>query len=130
MRLNGLTPYDEVPDFLAAADVFATASTSEVHPLVVMEAMAAGLPAIGIHSPGVGDIIDDGITGFLTNPDAEEFARRDAGADEGRGAEDPHVRSRRTHRDDPLRHPHHRRHDPCALRSLIAERAAKPKSDA
>ncbi len=72
----GLTPYSEVPDHLAAADVFATASISEVHPLVVMEAFAAGLPAIGITSPGVGDIVEDGVNGFLTAEDPDAFAAR------------------------------------------------------
>lgn len=74
VHFAGLTPYAEVPDVIAAADVFVTASVSEVHPLVVMEAIAAGLPAIGVHSPGVGDIIEDGVTGLLTNESAEEFA--------------------------------------------------------
>lgn len=72
----GKTPYEQVPGVLAAADVFVTASVSEVHPLVVMEAMAAGLPVIGITSPGVGDIVQDGVTGFLTNENAEELTVR------------------------------------------------------
>lgn len=76
VHFAGLTPYVEVPDYLAAADVFATASVSEVHPLVIMEAFAAGLPAIGIHSPGVSDIVEDGVTGFLTPEDAGAFAAR------------------------------------------------------
>lgn len=75
-HFTGLTPYSEVPNHLAAADVFVTASVSEVHPLVVMEAFAAGLPAIGITSPGVGDIVEDGVTGFLTPEDAGAFAER------------------------------------------------------
>lgn len=75
VHFAGSTPYDRVPDVIAAADTFVTASVSEVHPLVVMEAMAAGLPAIGIHSPGVGDIIEHGVTGLLVNEDVHEFAR-------------------------------------------------------
>ncbi len=70
----GKTPYAIVPDYLAAADIFFTASVSEVHPLVIMEGMAAGLPAIGIQSPGVGDIIRDGVTGILTGGSVDEFA--------------------------------------------------------
>jgi len=76
VHFAGLTAYAEVPDYLAAADVFVTASVSEVHPLVIMEAFAAGLPAIGVHSPGVGDIVEDGVTGFLTPEDAGAFAAR------------------------------------------------------
>jgi glycosyltransferase involved in cell wall biosynthesis len=76
VHFAGLTPYAEVPDYLAATDVFVTASVSETHPLVIMEAFAAGLPAIGVHSPGVSDIIEDGVTGFLTPEDAGAFAAR------------------------------------------------------
>lgn len=76
VHFAGLTPYAMVPELIASADVFVTASVSEVHPLVVMEAMAAGLPAIGIVSPGVGDIIVDGETGFLTTEDAAAFSDR------------------------------------------------------
>ncbi|MDY0087519.1 MAG: glycosyltransferase [Coriobacteriia bacterium] len=76
VRFAGLTPYAEVPNHLAACDVFVTASVSEVHPLVVMEAFAAGLPAIGVRSPGVGDIVEDGVTGYLTNEDAAQFGSR------------------------------------------------------
>ena len=72
----GKTPYEQVPGILAAVDVFATASVSEVHPLVVLEGMAAGLPVVGVTSPGVGDIVKDGETGFLASEDPAEFADR------------------------------------------------------
>ncbi|MDP2181114.1 MAG: glycosyltransferase [Actinomycetota bacterium] len=76
VHFTGMMPYSQVPDLLATADVFATASVSEVHPLVVLEAMAAGLPALGVRSPGVGDTVHDGATGFLTAEDPREFADR------------------------------------------------------
>ncbi|MFM8320606.1 MAG: glycosyltransferase [Chloroflexota bacterium] len=65
VRLLGLIPYEEIPGYMAMADAFATASVTEVHPLTVIEAMAAGLPVLGIQSPGVGDMIEDGRTGYL-----------------------------------------------------------------
>ena len=65
VHFTGMVPYDQIPRYLAASDIFVTASVSEVHPLSVIEAMASGLPVIGIRSPGVGDIIVDGETGFL-----------------------------------------------------------------
>ncbi len=71
----GATPYQRVPDHLAACDFFATASVSEVHPLVVLEAAAAGLPTVGIHSPGVGDIVVDRVSGLLCESGAGELAR-------------------------------------------------------
>lgn len=65
VRFTGLIPYEKLPGYLAMADGFVTASITEVHPLSVIEAMAAGLPVVGIQSPGVGDTIVDGETGFL-----------------------------------------------------------------
>lgn len=61
----GMVPYDEIPNYLEMADAFVTASVTEVHPLSVIEGMAAGLPVLGIESPGVGDTIQDGGTGYL-----------------------------------------------------------------
>jgi glycosyltransferase involved in cell wall biosynthesis len=65
VRFTGLVPYDQVPRYLAVGDAFVTASITEVHPLSVIEAMAAGLPVLGIDSPGIGDTIQDGVTGYL-----------------------------------------------------------------
>lgn len=62
----GVVAYEDVPAFLAAADLFVTASVSEVHPLTVIEAMAAGLPVVGVQSLGMVDIVENGITGLLT----------------------------------------------------------------
>ena len=45
VRFLGAIPYDQLPRYLAMADAFVTASVTEVHPLTVIEAMAAGLRA-------------------------------------------------------------------------------------
>ena len=66
VRLTGIVNYDDIPRYLAMADAFVTASVTEVHPLSVIEAMASGLPVLGIESPGVGDTIKDGETGLIT----------------------------------------------------------------
>jgi glycosyltransferase involved in cell wall biosynthesis len=65
VKFTGPLPYEQVGRYMATADVFATASITEVHPLTVIEAMAAGLPILGISSPGVGDTVTDGKTGYL-----------------------------------------------------------------
>jgi glycosyltransferase involved in cell wall biosynthesis len=65
VRFTGLVPYGQIRRYLSAADAFMTASVTEVHPLSVIEAMAAGLPVLGIASPGISDTIKDGITGFV-----------------------------------------------------------------
>jgi 1,2-diacylglycerol 3-alpha-glucosyltransferase len=67
VRVVGPVAYAEVPRYLAAGDVFATASVSEVHPLSVIEALAASLPVLGIRSPGISDTVTDGVCGYLTD---------------------------------------------------------------
>jgi len=64
--------YKKIPNYLAASDIFVTASVSEVHPLSVIEAMGAGLPVLGIDSPGVADTVNDGDDGFIV--DEEDLA--------------------------------------------------------
>ena len=65
VKFTGLVAYEDIPRYLATADAFVTASVTEVHPLTVIEAMASGLPVLGIQSPGVGDIVETGINGIL-----------------------------------------------------------------
>lgn len=67
VHLAGSVPYTEVGNLLAAADLFATASITEVHPLTVIEAMAAGLPVAAVSSPGIVDTVEHGRTGFLSS---------------------------------------------------------------
>ncbi len=74
IHFTGMLPYDELPQALSMCDIFVTASVTEVHPLSVIEAMASGLPVLGIHSVGVGDTVEDGITGCLSSQDQAAFA--------------------------------------------------------
>ena len=72
----GMVPYEQVPKYLSMSDIFVTASVTEVHPLSVIEAMATGLPALGIRSVGVGDTIEDGRNGFLSSQNQAAFAAK------------------------------------------------------
>lgn len=67
VHFTGPLSYNQVPNLLAAGDAFVTASVSEVHPLTVIEALAAGLPVVGIHSPGISDTIRHGWNGLLAH---------------------------------------------------------------
>jgi glycosyltransferase involved in cell wall biosynthesis len=51
---------DDVPDLLAAADVYVLTSRWEARALVVQEAMAAGLPVVATAVGGVPDLVEDG----------------------------------------------------------------------
>ncbi|MBV6451742.1 MAG: Alpha-monoglucosyldiacylglycerol synthase [Anaerolineales bacterium] len=76
VKFTGTVPYAKLPSYLAMCDIFATASVTEVHPFSVIEGMAAGLPIVGIDSPGVGDSIADGETGLLSVDDLASFTAK------------------------------------------------------
>jgi len=62
----------EVPKLLSCFDVFVLPSRSETFGLVLIEAMAAGLPVIATNSGGVPEIIEHGRTGLLFPPQDEQ----------------------------------------------------------
>ncbi|CAN5540211.1 glycosyltransferase family 4 protein [soil metagenome] len=55
----------DIPQFMAACDVYALTSSSEGFSLALIEAMAAGVAAIATRCGGPEEIIEDGITGLL-----------------------------------------------------------------
>jgi glycosyltransferase involved in cell wall biosynthesis len=60
---------DDIPSFLHAVDVFAFASRSEGFGQVVIEAMAAGKPVVTSKIPPLTEIVIDGETGWLVEPE-------------------------------------------------------------
>ena len=68
VRFLGHISHDALPALYRSADVFATASNIETEGLVVLEAMACGLPVVGVDAAALPDAIQDGTTGFLTPP--------------------------------------------------------------
>src|SRR5260370_12831268 len=66
---------DDVPDILAACDMAILPSAAEGMPNAVLEYLAAGLPTVASAVGGNLEIIEDGVTGLLTNPgDPEALA--------------------------------------------------------
>jgi glycosyltransferase involved in cell wall biosynthesis len=61
----------DIPEILAASDVFLLSSTREALPLAVLEAMAAGLPVVATNVGDLPMIVKEGVTGLLVNPDDE-----------------------------------------------------------
>ena len=65
----------DIPDLLAASDVFLFTSYQEGLPVALMEAMAAGLPCVASHVRGNADLLLESKNGHLHAPeDAAGFA--------------------------------------------------------
>jgi len=86
VRFHGTCSEDEVARMLDAADVFVLASVvtpigwMDGIPVALMEALAAGLPAIASRLSGIPELVRDGETGLLAEPGdpasvAEAFRR-------------------------------------------------------
>lgn len=67
----------DVPRLLAAFDLFVLSSDSEGLPMVLPEAMAAGLPVVSTRVGGIGEVVQDGRTGALVAP-GDELGLREA----------------------------------------------------
>lgn len=65
VKFYGFVPHDEVVKKLRDYDLFVTASPMETQGLVVLEAMAAGLPVVGVDMLAVPEVVHDGINGYL-----------------------------------------------------------------
>ncbi len=59
---------EDVPDMLAAMDVFVLTSLWEGLPVVVLEAMNTGIPVVATDTGGIRDVLTSGKTGELVDP--------------------------------------------------------------
>ncbi len=75
-HFTGSMPPARMPDLYAGADVFLFASLTDTQGLVVVEAKAAGLPAVAVGALGVQDMVVHNEDGFLCQDSAEELAAR------------------------------------------------------
>jgi glycosyltransferase involved in cell wall biosynthesis len=75
--LAGQKTGQDLRDAYKAMDVFVFASQSETQGMVVMEAMASGVPVIALDASGVREVVADGINGYLLPSEAShpDFAR-------------------------------------------------------
>lgn len=65
---TGDLPYEVIPSAYRAADVFVLPSLVETQGLVLLEAMASGLPVVATDLPAVRELIVPGETGLLVPP--------------------------------------------------------------
>ena len=80
VTLQGSVGQDEILAWYAWADVFALLSYAEGLPVVLMEAMATGLPVVTTRIAGIPELVCDGESGFVVTPgsvlEATEALRR------------------------------------------------------
>jgi glycosyltransferase involved in cell wall biosynthesis len=72
-RVRFLGPRDDIPELLAAADLFVLPSLKEGLPLALLEAMAARKPIVATATAGSSEVVDHGETGWLV-PAADSSA--------------------------------------------------------
>jgi len=65
---EGARNQDEVRRLYAEADAFALASFAEGLPVVLIEAMAMGLPCVATRITGIPELVRDGVDGLLVTP--------------------------------------------------------------
>lgn len=102
--LVGILPEGEIADAYAAMDLFTFASLTDTQGIVLLEAMAAGVPVLALRATGPQDLILDGNCGRLLDPEADpgEFAAAIADfsalTDRAPFAEAAHLRASEFHR--------------------------------
>lgn len=71
----GKLPHREALQEMAQADIFCLPSWQEGFGVVYIEAMALGIPVIGVKGEGIEDVIDHGANGLLVRPhEVEDLA--------------------------------------------------------
>ncbi|MEB3103782.1 glycosyltransferase family 4 protein [Ferviditalea candida] len=73
MTFTGYLNGEPLAEVYASADLFVFPSSTETFGNVVLEAAASGLPAIGVRSGGVKEIIRHGETGLLCKPRDSDY---------------------------------------------------------
>lgn len=66
IQLVGSVAPEKMANWYQLGDAFLFASQSETQGMVILEAMAAGLPVVAVRSSGIDDVVEDGFNGYKT----------------------------------------------------------------
>ncbi len=75
VHFTGMLPRQEVFHALSHAQIFAFPSLTDTQGIVVLEAMACGLPAVAVESGAVAEILRNKTEGLVVDPRPEPFAQ-------------------------------------------------------
>lgn len=76
VKFVGAIEREKVRHYYQIGDIFSFSSTSETFGMVIIEALASGLPVLAVKAPGAVDIITDGLDGILVEDDVYQFAEQ------------------------------------------------------
>lgn len=68
---TGYVNWEQMYRLYSVADVFATASLSEIHPMTLIEASMCGLPIVARRDDSYVDLVEDDYNGYLVDTDGE-----------------------------------------------------------
>jgi glycosyltransferase involved in cell wall biosynthesis len=74
--LVGSVPPEDMATWYHLGDVFLFASKSETQGMVILEAMAAGLPVVAVRSSGIDDVVRQDHNGFKTPEKQDQWCDR------------------------------------------------------
>lgn len=80
VRFAGAVGQHEIGAYYRRADVFALPSFAEGLPVVLIEAMATGLPVVASRITGIPELVDEGVSGLLVTPGRGDELTRSLGA--------------------------------------------------
>ncbi len=76
VKFLGMYDINKVSQVLCEYDFFAMASTVETQGIVILEAMASGLPVVGVNKLAVPEVVKNGKNGYISEPfDADGMAK-------------------------------------------------------
>lgn len=74
-RFESRVPHKQLLERMSRCSIYAQASSLEGHPKTVLEAMATGAAVVITNAPGLGRVVQHGLTGLVMPPEPDALAR-------------------------------------------------------